>query len=172
MTLNPFAWRGARQQRNGAEIPRPALERMTISFFLLALVASVLAVGCSSKTPEPKDDKKAVEPEWEYVVPSDTSGFTVRAKIDTVRRMLRWIEAKPASISVEYHECRETEALEMLFWMFDDQNWECSLLKPSGGKLTSGIILEMRDGQLTRFGPDGPPQRFERRRRRFTPYKL
>lgn len=169
MTLNPFGWYGARQQRNGAEIPQLARERVTTLRALFLLSASVLAVGCSSKTPEPKDEKKAVPPEWEYVVPSDTSGFTLRVKIDTVRRVLRWIEQKPTWVSVNYEECSEKEVKPPYFWIFDDQNWACQLRFPNG---EPRLTLTMRNGQLTRV--DSRAMSLEELKRRprggFTPF--
>lgn len=134
------------------------------------LIQGVLAVGaaacwvsgCSPKAPEPKDDKKAVAPEWEYVVPSDTSGFTVRVKVDTIHRVLRWIEDKHGWLHVNYHQCRETESLSVQFWLFDDQNWHCAILNYPA-KLE--VMLEMRDGRLARFDGENPTQAFERRRR-------
>lgn len=120
--------------------------------------------GCSPEPPAPKRDQNPIAADWEYVVPSDTSGLRIRVKIDTVRRVVRWIETKPRSDDVHYEECSEKKTeLPVSFWIFDDQNWWCDLELPNG---RPRLILWMKDGKLSRLdGQDVSIIKFERRPR-------
>ena len=129
-----------------------------------ACAAGASIAGCSPKPPAPKSDQNPIATDWEYVAPSGTPDFTIRVKIDTVRRAVRWIETKPASDYGHYEECSEKKIeLPVSFWIFDDQNWWCDLEYPSG---EPRLILWMQDGKLRRLeGGTTSIIRFERRPR-------
>ena len=106
-------------------------------------------------------------PEWEYVPASDKSDITIRVKIDTVRREVRWIETSQISEgvnSVEYEECTKKEVKTQFFWIFDDRNWRCHLTE---WNTENHVTLWMEDGKLSRVaGKDGYIIDFKRRPRR------
>ena len=119
--------------------------------------------GCSPKPPAAKSDQNPSAADWEYVAPSGTHDFIIRVKIDTVRRVVRWMETKPASDYAHYEECSEKKIdLPVSFWIFDDQNWWCDLEYPSG---EPRLILWMQDGKLRRLEGGSASIRFERRPR-------